>query len=181
MVKPSERVLKRLPARCLQRLNNRQRFVFDGISYSPDTSEDENENENEQQIVEESDEQECEVKRNLDPLKEEDIENYYSDESPIDSYSVPHSLIDAFDPPGMTPVASDEEDEEEKISEPSSNKENVNQSTPESAATEIPNCNEDESREISKDSNNHEMKVDQSLTAETKYDSPIPTSSNAEK
>uniref|UniRef100_A0AC35FHF1 Uncharacterized protein n=1 Tax=Panagrolaimus sp. PS1159 TaxID=55785 RepID=A0AC35FHF1_9BILA len=63
MVRPSARVLKRLPPRLLQRLNNRERFVFEGISYSPVTSEDENENE--QKIVGESDEHEMEIDQSL--------------------------------------------------------------------------------------------------------------------
>uniref|UniRef100_A0AC35G0X7 Uncharacterized protein n=1 Tax=Panagrolaimus sp. PS1159 TaxID=55785 RepID=A0AC35G0X7_9BILA len=161
----TKRLAYRLPP-----MTQRQRFAYYGIPYSPETSEDENddENENTQKIVEESDEEKCEVSRNSGHFKE-DVQTIstftspiadnqptsagdrYLDESSIPSYSIDQSLLDAFIPPGRTPVASDEEDEEEKANE---------------------------SQEISKNSSNHDMEVDQSLTA--KADNPIPTLSNAE-
>uniref|UniRef100_A0A914PRL3 Uncharacterized protein n=1 Tax=Panagrolaimus davidi TaxID=227884 RepID=A0A914PRL3_9BILA len=106
-------------------------------------------------------------------------DNIYLDESSIPSYTISQSLLDAFIPPGRTPVPSDEEDEEEKISETASIRENINQSTSKSAEIEAPNYAEDKSREISKDSSNHDMEIDQSLMPEAKADSPVPSSSNA--
>uniref|UniRef100_A0A914QNG7 Uncharacterized protein n=1 Tax=Panagrolaimus davidi TaxID=227884 RepID=A0A914QNG7_9BILA len=187
----SRRLAYRLPP-----MTQRQRLAYYGIPYSPETSEDENddEKENEQKIIEESDE--CEVTRNSGPLKEdvqtvstftispivadnqsentsknEEDESRYLDESSIPSYSIDQSLLDAFIPPGRTPVASDEEDEEEKTSE------KANISTFKSAEIETPNCSEDESHEISQDSSTHDMEVDQSLPpeAKTEDESSIPS------
>uniref|UniRef100_A0A914PRF4 Uncharacterized protein n=1 Tax=Panagrolaimus davidi TaxID=227884 RepID=A0A914PRF4_9BILA len=197
-----------IPPHLLLKLQQRQRFVYNGMSYSPDTSEDENddENKNEQKIVEESDEEGCEVARNPSPFKEEDVQKVstftfspicavnqpentskvaeneyrYPDESSIPSYTISQSFLDAFIPPGRTPVPSDAEDEEEKISETANIRETFNQGTSKSAEIEAPNCFEDKSREISKDPSNQDMEIDQSLMPEAKADSPVPSSSNAE-